>query len=233
AARARTDAKVYLGWGIVALKREDYAGAAGRLDRARELFGRVPPPAWFWARALTAACAGEFEVAEDFAEEGAEAYPSHAPLRNNLAVLKELAGDLPAAEDLVREARQNEPSLPQLSKNLGDLAYRGSRYDEAWDAYSRVLDTDPHEYDLLLDALTINVTKCFRNLETWQALAPRLAALWAERHGHVRAWSAGCASGEEPYTLAIALAEAARQLGQESLLEHACVDATDIDRASL
>ena len=49
----------------------------------------------------------------------------------------------------------------------------------------------------------------------------------------MRAWSAGCASGEEPYTLAIALAEAARQLGQESLLEHACVDATDIDRASL
>ncbi|OLC02374.1 MAG: hypothetical protein AUH78_01375 [Gemmatimonadetes bacterium 13_1_40CM_4_69_8] len=102
-----------------------------------------------------------------------------------------------------------------------------------YDDYSRVLDTDPHEYDLLLDALTINVTKCFRNLETWQALAPRLATLWTERHGHVRAWSAGCASGEEPYTLAVALAEAARQLGQESLLEHARVDATDIDRASL
>src|SRR5947199_175417 len=82
-------------------------------------------------------------------------------------------------------------------------------------------------------ARSINVTKCFRNLETWQALAPRLAALWAERHGHVRAWSAGCASGEDTSTLAIALAEAARQLGQESLLEHACVDATDIDRASL
>src|SRR5688572_16918709 len=38
AARARTDAKVHLGWGIVALKRGDYAGAAGRLDRAKELF---------------------------------------------------------------------------------------------------------------------------------------------------------------------------------------------------
>src|SRR2546425_6396579 len=52
-----------------------------------------------------------------------------------------------------------------------------------YDDYSRVLDTDPHEYDLLLDALTINVTKCFRNLETWQALAPRLAAVVTERHG--------------------------------------------------
>src|SRR6266568_5063283 len=103
----------------------------GRLDDAEAAFGEA------------AAWAGEFEVAEDFAEEGVEAYPSHAPLRNNLAVLKELAGDLPAAEDLVREARQNEPSLPQLSKNLGDLAYRGSRYDEAWDAYSRAVELAP------------------------------------------------------------------------------------------
>src|SRR5882672_3251312 len=143
AARARTDAKVYLGWGVVALKRGDYGGAAGRLDRARELFGKAPPPAWFWARALAAAGAGEFEQAQDLADEGAEAYPSHAALQNNLAVLKELSGDLTGAEDLVRAARKNEPSLPQLSKNLGDLAYRGSRYDEAWEAYSRAIELAP------------------------------------------------------------------------------------------
>src|SRR5437773_1519813 len=127
----------------VALRRGDFAGAAGRLDRARELFGQLAPPGWYWARALTAACAGEFELAEELAEEGVEAYPSHAPLSNNLAVLKELAGDLPTAEELVRDARKNEPSLPQLSKNLGDLAYRGSRYDEAWDAYNRAVELAP------------------------------------------------------------------------------------------
>src|SRR5213076_1359841 len=59
------------------LRRSGYAGAAGRLDRARELFGKVPPPAWFWARTLSAAGAGEFELAEELAEEGAEAFPSH------------------------------------------------------------------------------------------------------------------------------------------------------------
>lgn len=143
AARAKTDPKVYLGWGIVALQRGDYGGAAGRLDRAKELFGRVPPPAWFWARALTAAGAAEFALAEEVAEEGAEAYPSHAALQNNLAVLRELAGDLAGAEELVRTARKNEPSLPQLSKNLGDLAYRSSRYDEAWDAFSRAIQLAP------------------------------------------------------------------------------------------
>jgi len=143
ATRARTDAKVHLGWGVVALKRGDYAAAAGRLDRARELFGKVPPPAWFWARTLCAAGAGEFELAEQLAEEGAEAFPSHAALQNNLAVLKELAGDLAGAEDVVRAARKNEPSLPQLSKNLGDLAYRASRYDEAWEAYRRAVELAP------------------------------------------------------------------------------------------
>src|SRR5207244_10668538 len=72
-----------------------------------------------------------------------EAFPSHAALQNNLAVLKELAGDLAGAEDVVRAARKNEPSLPQLSKNLGDLAYRASRYDEAWEAYRRAVELAP------------------------------------------------------------------------------------------
>src|SRR5256886_14414450 len=116
-------AKVYLSWGIVALKRGDFAGAAGRLDRARELFGQLAPPGWYWARALTAACAGEFELAEELAEEGVEAYPSHAPLSNNLAVLKELAGDPPTAEEPGRDARTNEPAPPQPPQNPGDLAY--------------------------------------------------------------------------------------------------------------
>jgi len=102
-----------------------------------------------------------------------------------------------------------------------------------FDDYSRVLDQDQHEYDLLLDALTINVTKFFRNVETWRALEPWLTRLWTARRGEVRAWSAGCASGEEPYTMAVALAETARRLGQGALLGRARVDATDIDRTSL
>src|SRR5205085_952299 len=119
--------------GLVALKQARWRGR----------FGRGPRPAWFWARTLSAAGGGEFELAEELAEEGAEAFPSHAALQNNLAVLKELAGDLTGAEDVVRAARKNEPSLPQLSKNLGDLAYRASRYDEAWDAYRRAVELAP------------------------------------------------------------------------------------------
>jgi len=82
-------------------------------------------------------------VAEKAAEQAVAAHPQLAVLRNKLAVLKELAGDLPAAETLTRPALHDEPSLPQLSKNLGDLAYRNSRYDEAWDLYQRAVELAP------------------------------------------------------------------------------------------
>jgi chemotaxis methyl-accepting protein methylase len=102
-----------------------------------------------------------------------------------------------------------------------------------FDAYSRVLDEDATEYDRLLDTLTINVTKFWRNAETWLALAPYLLQLWNARRGHLRVWSAGCASGEEPYTVAVALAETARGLGEEGLLVRVRIDATDVVRESL
>jgi chemotaxis methyl-accepting protein methylase len=98
--------------------------------------------------------------------------------------------------------------------------------------YARLLDQDAREYQELLDALTINVTKFFRNVETWDALRPHLAGLWTARRedgGRLRVWSAGCASGEEPYTIAVLLAET---LGDD-MLDHASIDATDIDRLSL
>jgi tetratricopeptide (TPR) repeat protein len=128
---------------VNALKLGDFASAAGRLDRAAELFGAELPAAWYWARTLVAAGSEEFEKAEELAIAGVAAHPENAVLRNNLAVLRELAGDLPAAEELTKAARQDEPSLPQLSKNLGDLAYRAARYDEAWDAYQRAIELAP------------------------------------------------------------------------------------------
>ena len=144
ASRARNDPRIYLGWGIVALKRGDHAGASGRLDRAKELYGTHQPPAiWYWARALAAGLGSDFETAEQIGGMGIAAYPANAVLRNNLAVLRELSGDLRGAEELVRMAIRDEPSQPQLSKNLGDLAYRASRYDEAWAAYRRAIELAP------------------------------------------------------------------------------------------
>jgi chemotaxis methyl-accepting protein methylase len=101
-----------------------------------------------------------------------------------------------------------------------------------YDAYLDVLDGEPAELERLHAALTINVTRCFRNPEVWAALTRALPSLF-ERPGEVRVWSAGCASGEEAHTLAILLAQAAESLGRPEWLERVRIEATDIDRDSL
>ena len=97
--------------------------------------------------------------------------------------------------------------------------------------YAQLLDRDAAEYEELLDTLTINVTKFYRNKETWDAISRTvLPDLWTRNSSHLRFWSAGCASGEEPYTLAIVLAEYARKHGNAPATR---VEATDFDRRSL
>src|SRR3989442_4834359 len=61
ATRARTDPRVYVGWGVVALKQGDHGSAAGRLDRANELFCQRVPPISFLSRTLSAAAARDLD----------------------------------------------------------------------------------------------------------------------------------------------------------------------------
>ena len=100
--------------------------------------------------------------------------------------------------------------------------------------YLAVLDRTPGELERLTDVLTINVTKFFRNRETWDRIASLVAAeVLPRREGRARIWSAGCASGEESYTLAMIFAEATERAGQRAWLNRFTIDATDIDRLSL
>jgi chemotaxis methyl-accepting protein methylase len=100
--------------------------------------------------------------------------------------------------------------------------------------YQEVLERQPDEYQHLKDSLTINVTKFYRNASTWDRLAESvLPTVFLEREGVVRVWSAGCASGEEPYTLAMIFADLADRLDRRSWLSRVTIDATDIDRECL
>jgi len=98
-----------------------------------------------------------------------------------------------------------------------------------------VLDSDQAEYDKLLDALTINVTKLFRNWETYTVLRDRVVpALWALPDPVLNVWSAGCSSGEEPYSLAALFHEHADRQGLGALAERRVrVLGSDIDARSL
>jgi chemotaxis methyl-accepting protein methylase len=100
--------------------------------------------------------------------------------------------------------------------------------------YQEVLDRDRAEYERLKDAITINVTSFYRNVETWNLVRTRiLPELFTGDWPALRAWSAGCSSGEEPYTLAMLIAEHLDAQGEADRLNLVTVDATDIDRQCL
>jgi chemotaxis protein methyltransferase CheR len=96
--------------------------------------------------------------------------------------------------------------------------------------YQELLDRDAAEYQRLKAVITINVTSFYRNAETWNQVRSRiLPELFIGDRPAVRAWSAGCSSGEEPYTLAMLMAEYLDALGRADGLELVTVDATDVD----
>jgi chemotaxis protein methyltransferase CheR len=95
--------------------------------------------------------------------------------------------------------------------------------------YSGMLDTDPREYERLMRSLTVNVTKFFRNWETYSAIDQKvIPALMARDEHEIRVWSAGCSSGEEPYSLGILIHRHATENGGPGL-ESVSIVGTDID----
>jgi two-component system, chemotaxis family, CheB/CheR fusion protein len=99
--------------------------------------------------------------------------------------------------------------------------------------YVDYLEVHPDEFSVLFNTILINVTSFFRDPATWDWLnaqvIPRMVA--AKSDGEpIRIWSAGCASGEEPYSLAILLADA---LGVERFKEQVKIYATDLDDEAL
>jgi chemotaxis methyl-accepting protein methylase len=96
--------------------------------------------------------------------------------------------------------------------------------------YAGILDADPGEYDRLVRSLTINVTKFFRNWETFSAVEQKVVpALWERGEPELRVWSAGCASGEEPYSIAILLHKHALERKQGHRLGSVSIVGTDIE----
>jgi chemotaxis methyl-accepting protein methylase len=105
---------------------------------------------------------------------------------------------------------------------------------QTYEGYGELLEHDAAEADVLLDTLTINVTKFFRNQEVWAVLEEEvIPRLFEGPPGGRRVWSAGSASGEELYSVSMLLHEWATRYGREAELERFRLLGTDIDRRSL
>ena len=96
--------------------------------------------------------------------------------------------------------------------------------------YTDYLRAHPEEVTELVRAFLINVTGFFRDREAFEFLkdfvAPELLERGHENGRVLRAWSAGCSTGEEPYSIAILLAEV---LGSEISEWNIKIFATDLD----
>jgi two-component system, chemotaxis family, CheB/CheR fusion protein len=104
---------------------------------------------------------------------------------------------------------------------------------EDFAAYRSRLEAQPAEFEDLLNTVLINVTSFFRDAEAWAVLRDEvIPAIVA--HGDadrpIRVWSVGCASGEEPYSIAMLFAEA---MGLTDFCRRVKIYATDLDEEAL
>jgi two-component system CheB/CheR fusion protein len=99
--------------------------------------------------------------------------------------------------------------------------------------YTRRLEKDAEEVNALYKDLLIGVTRFMRDSDAFEKLAsviPELVQPTAEKGEEFRVWVAGCATGEEAYSMAILIREALDALGKEIPVK---IFATDVHRASL
>lgn len=100
-------------------------------------------------------------------------------------------------------------------------------------AYHDLLCMCQRERERLIDAILINVTSFFRDEASWTFLAEKVVPeLLRRKQGapKIRVWSAGCASGEEAYTLAMIFA---RAMGMDDFVKRVTIHATDVDDHAL
>ena len=142
--------------------------------------------------------------------------------------------DLEALLDYLRESRgfdfggYKRTSLGRRIRHRMDQLGVGSYHE-----YLDLLQVDAGEFTALFNTILINVTSFFRDPDAWQVLRTEVVpGLLAERSpgDALRAWSTGCSSGQEAYSLAMLLAE---ELGLDNYLKQVKVYATDIDEEAL
>lgn len=109
----------------------------------------------------------------------------------------------------------------QMERRINNFMQTQGVY--SYEQFVRVLAENSSLREKFIDHLTINVSEFFRNPAQWTILQEEIIpALLKRGEGKIRAWSAGCSTGEEAYTLAMVLLQKAPQNFERIL-------ATDID----
>ncbi|MBW4541218.1 MAG: PAS domain-containing protein [Myxacorys chilensis ATA2-1-KO14] len=104
---------------------------------------------------------------------------------------------------------------------------------ESYGDYLDYLEVHPEEFNILFNTLLINVTAFFRDRPAWDYFSSEIIPCIMSRrepNEQIRIWSAGCASGEEAYTAAMAISDV---IGTEQFRDRVKIYATDVDEEAL
>ncbi|NWO05732.1 MAG: protein-glutamate O-methyltransferase CheR [Alteromonadaceae bacterium] len=120
-----------------------------------------------------------------------------------------------------------------LETNLG-IRMREIGVDSYQDYYEHIVSGPAaiREWTVLVDRLTVQETRFFRDPDAFRLVADYVLTRPRDqfRNGALEAWSVGCSTGEEPYTLAITLNECMTQLGLQPLFG---ITGSDISQPAL
>lgn len=95
---------------------------------------------------------------------------------------------------------------------------------EGYDKYVQALKTDKRMFEEFVNFITINVSEFYRNPEQWKLLEEQVLPRLIERFGNnLKIWSAACSTGDEPYSLVMALSRLVP-------LQQIKIFATDLDK---
>lgn len=110
----------------------------------------------------------------------------------------------------------------QMKRRIDTLISR--RKISGYDNYVKALKTDKAVYDEFINYITINVSEFYRNPEQWDFMDKEIIPELIKKFGkNLKIWSAACSTGDEPYSLVMALS---RHLP----LSNIKIIATDIDK---
>lgn len=98
---------------------------------------------------------------------------------------------------------------------------------DTYDAYVKLISADKEKFDQFVNFLTINVSEFYRNADQWKILEQEIIPKLIKARGkNLKIWSAACSTGDEPYSLVMALSK-------HIPLSNIRIIATDIDKQVL
>lgn len=113
----------------------------------------------------------------------------------------------------------------QMKRRLTTLRVKNGYH--TFDVFFKAMMQNKNLFYEFLDRMTINVSEFWRNPNRWEILRDNvISELLNNNKGRLKVWSAACSTGEEPYTLAMILAD-------KGLLSNTSLIATDIDNGAL